>query len=105
MSVTRVELSRDLSYADVFISSFKTEEGLAVGVEGLQSAAGFIQAKIATVMRLRQTPRLRFHADSGLRLGFELNKKIDALVKHENAGPPLNAPACDDAEINQNDAK
>ncbi|GHU43295.1 ribosome-binding factor A [Spirochaetia bacterium] len=81
LSVTRVDVSRDLSYADVFISSFKSEEGLAKGVEGLQSAAGFIQSKLAGVMRIRQTPRLRFHTDMGLRLGFELNQKIDELVK------------------------
>jgi ribosome-binding factor A len=79
LSITRVKVSRDLAYADVYVSGFKTPEGLARGVEGLQSAAGFIQAHISSRIRLRQTPRLRFFADSGIKAGFELIKKIEGL--------------------------
>jgi ribosome-binding factor A len=81
LSITRVSVSRDLSYADVYVSSFKTPEGLAKGVAGLQSAAGFIQAQFAKEVRLRQTPRLRFFEDSGMREGFELIKKIEGLSR------------------------
>ena len=80
LTVTRVEVSRDISYADVFVSSYKTLEGLRTGVAGLGSAAGFIQAKLNEELHLRQTPRLRFHADTGPRESFELNQKIDELV-------------------------
>jgi len=80
LSVSRVDVSRDMSYADVFVSSYKTETGLAKGVEGLQNAAGFIQAQLGKTMRIRTTPRLRFHADLGIREGFEIVQKIDALA-------------------------
>jgi ribosome-binding factor A len=80
LSITRVDVSRDVSCADIFVSSYKTAEGLQKGVAGLQSAAGFIQAKLGGKLRIRQTPRLRFHADNGLREGFALIKKIDELV-------------------------
>jgi ribosome-binding factor A len=99
LSVTRVRVSRDLSYADVYVSSYKTPEGLARGVAGLQSAAGFIQASLAEQIRIRQTPNLRFIADSGMREGFEIIKKIENLELHgdgESAGtaepgePPAN---------------
>jgi ribosome-binding factor A len=83
LSVTRTSVSRDLVYADVYVSSFKTPEGLAKGVAGLQSAAGFIQAQLAGQIRLRQTPKLRFHEDSGIREGFDIIKKIEGLVNHE----------------------
>jgi ribosome-binding factor A len=83
LSITRVEVSRDFSYADVYVSSYKTLQGLARGVAGLQSAAGFIQAQLAGLMRLRQTPRLRFHEDTGIREGFDLVKKIEGLVGHD----------------------
>jgi len=79
LSITRVSVSRDLSYANVYVSSFKTPEGLAKGVAGLQSAAGFIQSQLSGQMRLRQTPRLRFFEDSGIREGFDLIKKIESL--------------------------
>jgi ribosome-binding factor A len=52
-----------------------------MGVEGLQSAAGFIQSQLAKMMRIRQTPRLRFHEDQGIREGFELVQKIEGLVR------------------------
>ncbi|GAB6391778.1 MAG: ribosome-binding factor A [Treponematales bacterium] len=80
LSVTRVSVSRDFSWADVYVSSFKPERSLARSVEGLQSAAGFIQKSLASCLRMRQTPRLRFHEDAGLREGFELTRKIDALA-------------------------
>ncbi|MDR1362434.1 MAG: 30S ribosome-binding factor RbfA [Spirochaetaceae bacterium] len=81
LSVTRADVSNDLSYADVYISSFKSENGLSEGVAGLQSAAGFIQSKLASVLHIRQTPHLRFHADLGPRKSFELNQKIDELAQ------------------------
>jgi ribosome-binding factor A len=84
LSVTHVEVSRDLSYADVYVSSFKSPEGLARGVEGLQNAAGFIQSQLAGQIRLRQTPRLRFFEDAGIREGFDLIKKIERINKHED---------------------
>ncbi|WP_010258819.1 30S ribosome-binding factor RbfA [Treponema primitia] len=79
LSITRVTVSRDFAYADAYVSSYKSA-GLATGVEGLQSAAGFIQSQLAKMMRLRQTPKLRFHEDQGIREGFELVQKIEGLV-------------------------
>jgi ribosome-binding factor A len=84
LSITRVSVSKDLAWAEVYVSTFKTESNLAKGVAGLQSAAGFIQAQLASVMRLRQTPRLRFHEDSGIKEGFDMIQKIDALTREDN---------------------
>jgi len=79
LSVTRVQVSRDFSWADVYISTFKPGTNLARGVLGLQNAAGFIQSRLAREIRIRQTPRLRFHEDMSIREGFEMVKKIEAL--------------------------
>ncbi|MDR2363675.1 MAG: 30S ribosome-binding factor RbfA [Spirochaetaceae bacterium] len=83
LSITRVKVSRDLSFADVYVSGYKTPESLGKGIAGLQSAAGFIQAQLNAGMRIRQIPRLRFHEDPGLREGFELIKKIEGLVRND----------------------
>jgi ribosome-binding factor A len=77
LTVTRVSVSRDLSYADVYVSSYKSPQSLKKGVEALQRAAGFIQSRLQ--MRVRQTPRLRFYPDEGIREGFELIQKIEEL--------------------------
>ena len=84
LSVTRIDVSRDLSYADVFISSYKKETALVKGVTGLQSAAGFIQAQLARTMHIRNTPHLRFHADQGVREGFEMIQKLEDLVEQSD---------------------
>ncbi|MDR2445745.1 MAG: 30S ribosome-binding factor RbfA [Treponema sp.] len=84
LSITRVEASKDLTWADVYVSTFRSETNLDKGVAGLQSAAGFIQARLAREMRIRQTPKLRFHADTGFKEAFDLIKKIDEIAG-ENA--------------------
>ena len=86
LSVSRVQVSRDFSWAEVYISTFKPETNLAKGVLGLQSAAGFIQAQLASKIRLRQTPKLRFHEDLSIREGFEIVKKIESLVEPVSSG-------------------
>ena len=79
LSVSRVRLSRDFSWAEVYISSIDPAANLSRAVEGLQSAAGFIQSQLAQEMKIRQTARLRFHADLSVKEGFELVKKIENL--------------------------
>jgi ribosome-binding factor A len=79
LSISRVEVSRDLSYADIFVSSFESEKRIELGVAGLASAAGFIQAQLASRMHIRQTPKLRFHVDASIREGFDLVKRIEEL--------------------------
>jgi ribosome-binding factor A len=83
LSITRVNVSRDLSYADVYVSNIRERSNLEWGAEGLQSAAGFIQSQLGAVMRIRKIPHLRFHADTSIREGFDLVKKIEKLVDHE----------------------
>jgi ribosome-binding factor A len=83
LSITRVTVSRDLAWAEVYVSTFKSRGDLARGVEGLSSAAGFIQAHLASLMRIRQTPKLRFHEDMSIKEGFEIIRKIEDLTNHE----------------------
>jgi ribosome-binding factor A len=83
LSITRVTVSKDLSYADVYVSNIRVDANIEKGVTGLQSAAGFIQSQIGQVMRIRKTPKLRFHEDLSIREGFDLIKKIEALETGE----------------------
>jgi ribosome-binding factor A len=83
LSITEVKISKDLAYADLFVSSFEGHKKLERSVEALNHAAGFIQHKLKSVLRLRTTPILRFKADPGIEYGFEISKKIDALGSGE----------------------
>jgi ribosome-binding factor A len=85
LSITRVSVSRDLAWADVYVSHIQADRGAGRGVEGLQSAAGFIQSQLGLTMRIRKIPHLRFHEDPGIREGFDLVKKIEGLAKDGGA--------------------
>ena len=80
VSVTRVTVSGDISYADVYISNVNEKANIARNVEGLQSAAGFINSCLNKALRIRKIPRLRFHPDTGIRDGFDLVRKIEQLT-------------------------
>ena len=79
ISITRVAVSRDLSYADIYVSNIREATNIARNAEGLQSAAGFIRSHLGTALRIRKIPRLRFHPDSGIRDGFDMIQKIEEL--------------------------
>jgi len=80
ISVTRVTVSRDLSYADIYVSNIRETANITRNTEGLQSAAGFIRSHLGTLLHIRKIPRLRFHADPGIRDGFDLVQKIQGLT-------------------------
>ncbi len=84
LSVNRVEVSRDLSHAKVYVSSFMASGETKKGVAGLQSASGFIQSVLGKKLRLRQFPHLTFIFDDSIRAGFEMVHKIDTLLSSEN---------------------
>lgn len=84
LSITRVAVSRDFAWAEVYVSNCRPQGSLAKGVAGLQRAAGFIQSQIAGQMHIRQTPRLRFHEDPSIREGFTVIKTLEGLQSPEN---------------------
>ena len=63
VTVTGVRVSPDLGQATVFYSVLQGEDEEAAH-EGLQSAAGRIQAAVGRQTRLRRTPKLRFERDA-----------------------------------------
>ena len=83
ISITRVSVSRDLSYADVYVSNIREAASIERSTAGLQSAAGFIQSQLGAALRIRKIPRLRFHPDSSIREGFDMVQKIEQLAANE----------------------
>ncbi len=79
-SVTDVEVTPDLKYATVYISALGEEEDCAKTLEGLKAASGFIRRELAGRLNLRNTPELRFVADSSLAYGMKMNKLIDEVM-------------------------
>jgi ribosome-binding factor A len=61
--VTDVNVDRELSYADVFVSALEGSSRSKEILDGLESASGFIRRELARRVELRAFPRLRFHWD------------------------------------------
>ena len=83
LSINRVEVTTDLGYAKVYVSSFLPDGQVKKGVDGLQAAAGFIQREIAKKLRIRQFPKLQFIVDAGMKAGFDMVQKLNELEKAE----------------------
>lgn len=85
LSINRVEVSSDLSYAKIYVSTFLTDKQLKKGVDGLNSAAGFLQSQIAKKIQIRKFPKFQFLVDSGMKEGFEMVQKLNQLEAESKA--------------------
>ncbi len=79
LTIDRVEVTRDLSFAKVYVSSFMDDNAVRRGVEGLQSAAGFIQSSIAKKLSIYKFPKMTFIADFSMKEGFDMVQKLNEL--------------------------
>ncbi len=76
VTITHVQVSKDLAYAKIYVSSVEGPEQLTSAVAGLNHASGFIQGCIGKRIRLRFTPRLTFIEDHSIDEGFQVLQKI-----------------------------
>ena len=82
ISIAGVKLSRDLSYAQVYVSSFSEKKPEDV-VAALAKAAGFLRHQLGKAMRLRIVPELKFIYDDTLEKGFSMSQLIDDAIAQE----------------------
>ncbi|WP_029686333.1 30S ribosome-binding factor RbfA [Tatumella saanichensis] len=86
VTVSSVEVSRDLAYAKVFVTFLndKDEDAVKGGVKALQDASGFIRTLLGKAMRLRIVPELTFFYDNSLVEGMRMSNLVSSVVKHDN---------------------
>ena len=80
LTVVRVDVSSDLSYAKVYVSSMSGIEDAKEAVKGLTSATGLIRREVGSKLHLRKTPELKFIADDSVQHGMEIFRKIESTV-------------------------
>jgi ribosome-binding factor A len=66
-SITRVLVTRDLEYADVFVTVMGTPGQQTAALNALKHSAGMMRAKLTRLLSIRQAPYLRFQLDEGLK--------------------------------------
>ncbi len=85
VSVTGVDLSRDLKLASVYVSSIddKRKDDL---LEALSGAKGFVKKEVAKKLHLKHTPDIIFKWDDSVDRAFRISKIINDLACEEERG-------------------
>lgn len=92
VTVTSVELSRDLSVAKAYFSTLAPDADPEPVLEGLRAAAGFLRSRLGREIHSRRVPELRFAHDDSVARGFHLSGLI------ADAGTGREDPDDDDAD-------
>lgn len=84
VTVTRVEVSPDLSHAKIVVAVHGEPDERAAVMKGLASAVGFFRSRVAKALATRITPGLAFVADRGA----EHAARIDAILANLRPAAP-----------------
>jgi ribosome-binding factor A len=79
VTVTDVSTSADLSHARVYVSVLGDAEQRQATLDGLGSAHGYLQACVATELRLKRTPTLEFLYDDTTDRALRVDALIDEI--------------------------
>lgn len=85
-SVTDVELSRDLHYAQVYVSVLGTAEEKEEILQVLRQARGLIRCEIGKRIRLKHTPEINFFLDNSIEYGARIESLLKTLKEEESKG-------------------
>lgn len=83
VSITNVEVAKDMTVAKVFVSAIGTEEDKTAAIRALQGASGMLRGILGKELDLRTIPALAFRQDEGVEKGirmFELLKEEERLL-------------------------
>jgi ribosome-binding factor A len=92
-TISQVEVSTDLKYADVKVSVIGDKKQKRNSITGLKSAAGFLRREVVQRVGLRHAPELRFELDDSV----DQLMRIDRLLKQINTQEKSPSAADDEA--------
>jgi len=84
VSISGVEVSRDMSHAKVFFSTMDSpgaDHDPEISLRVLQGAAGFLRRLLGKHLAMRRVPQLHFRRDKTLEQGARLSALIDNAVR------------------------
>lgn len=86
LSIVKINVSGDLSYATVYVSAIEGSEATAQSVKGLKSAAGYLRRELGSRLSLRKVPELRFVADDSIERSAHISCIINSLPETQDGG-------------------
>lgn len=88
VTITDVEVSKDLSHAKIFYTVYGEEQEVKDTQTGLQNAAGFLRRELGRVLKVRVTPHLHFFYDDTQLRGNKIDQLIDQALASDRAHHP-----------------
>jgi ribosome-binding factor A len=85
ITVTRVEITKDLHFAKVYISVIGSEQEKNETVEALQASAGFIAVQASKQVVMRYFPALTFKLDTSVEKHMRIEELLSKIAKEKNA--------------------
>lgn len=82
VSITRVNVTEDLKFADLYFTILSTEDKEIDNekvLEGLNEIKGFLRKEVAKTLALRYTPELRVKLDTSIEYAVKISKLLDDL--------------------------
>lgn len=84
VTVSDVELTRDLQHAKIYVTFFLNEEdNIEAGVKVLNDASGYIRILMGKAMKLRVVPEIRFVYDKTLVEGMRISNLVTNTVRDD----------------------
>lgn len=83
LQIVRTELTNDLSYCTVYISSLQGLEATKAALEGVKSADGYIRRSLSHTLKMRKCPAMTYIADDSIEYGAKISKRLSELVPAE----------------------
>lgn len=88
VTVTRVDISKDLHYAKVFVSVIGSQEEKEQTIAALQSAAGFIAVNASKKVVMRYFPELTFKLDISVDHHLRIDEILNKIHEEEKSRKP-----------------
>lgn len=83
VSITNVDVTKDLRYAKIFVSIFGSEESKQESIEALKSSAGFVRREVGNRINLRYTPQILFEIDNSIEHGMHINQILHDIKEKD----------------------
>jgi ribosome-binding factor A len=90
VTVTAVEVTRDLRHAKVFVSVLGSDAQRAATFEGLAAVAPHLRGRVGRALRLRAAPEIEFRNDESIAHAARIEQLL-AQVRGENGSAPSDA--------------
>ena len=84
LSIVKVDVSGDLSYATVYVSAIEGYEQTVSSVKALKGAAGYLRRELGARLSLRKVPELRFVADDSIEQSANISRIIESFEENKN---------------------